>query len=95
MPAPISHERAAVPKHIDIVPELPLTAVGKVFKPELRRRAIARVLDATLADLGGSVSEVVDDRKRGLTARIARAPGADEAAIRKKLGEFTVAWEWA
>ncbi|KGJ18351.1 acyl-CoA synthetase [Paracoccus sanguinis] len=89
------HERAAVPKHIDIVPELPLTAVGKVFKPELRRRAIARVLNATLADLGGSVSEVVDDRKRGLTARIARAPGADEAAIRKKLGEFTVAWEWA
>ena len=89
------HERAAVPKHIDIVPELPLTAVGKVFKPELRRRAIARVLDATLADLGGSVAEVVDDRKRGLTARIARAPGADEAAIRKKLGEFTVAWEWA
>ena len=45
------HERAAVPKHLEIMTELPVTAIGKVFKPELRRRAIARVLDATLADL--------------------------------------------
>lgn len=27
------HERAAVPKHIGILPELPKTAVGKIFKP--------------------------------------------------------------
>ncbi|MBC7155885.1 MAG: acyl-CoA synthetase, partial [Rhodobacteraceae bacterium] len=35
-------ERAAVPKHVEILPELPKTAVGKVFKPDLRKRAIAR-----------------------------------------------------
>ena len=32
-------ERAAVPKHVEIVDEIPLTAVGKPYKPELRRRA--------------------------------------------------------
>ncbi|WP_233998809.1 AMP-binding protein [Microbulbifer pacificus] len=34
-------ERAAVPKRIFLVSEMPLTAVGKIFKPELRRRALA------------------------------------------------------
>ena len=30
------HERAAMPKHMTIMDELPKTAVGKVFKPDLR-----------------------------------------------------------
>ena len=33
-------ERAAIPKYIEILPELPKTAVGKVFKPALRKSAI-------------------------------------------------------
>ncbi|MDO5706381.1 MAG: acyl-CoA synthetase, partial [Paracoccus sp. (in: a-proteobacteria)] len=37
------HERAAIPKHLEILPELPKTAVGKIFKPDLRKRAIRRV----------------------------------------------------
>ena len=41
-------ERAARPKHIEILPELPKTAVGKVFKPDLRRLAITRIYDAEL-----------------------------------------------
>ena len=32
-------ERAAAPRHVEIVEEIPLTAVGKPYKPELRRRA--------------------------------------------------------
>ncbi|SHM29414.1 fatty-acyl-CoA synthase [Paracoccus solventivorans] len=89
------HERAAIPKHIEILPELPVTAVGKVFKPALRRLAIARVLDHALRNTGASVAEVVEDRKRGLTARIARGPGTDEAAVRAKLDTYTVPWDWA
>ena len=89
------HERAAVPKHIEILPELPTTAVGKVFKPALRKLAIARVLSAALEGTGVSVAEVAEDRRKGLTARISRAPGTDEAEVAKRLGEFTVPWEWA
>ena len=88
------HERAAVPKHIEILPELPTTAVGKVFKPALRKLAIARVLSAALEGTGVSVAEVAEDRRKGLTARVSQAPGTDEAEVAKRLGEFTVPWEW-
>ncbi len=91
------HERAAVPKHIEILPELPKTAVGKIFKPDLRRLAITRVYDAALAEAGLAVrvKEVVEDKKRGLVARLERTGDAEEAAVAHKLGEFTRPWEWA
>ncbi len=91
------HERAAVPKHIEIMEELPKTAVGKIFKPDLRRLAITRVYDAALAeaDLNVRVKEVVEDKKRGLVARLEKTGAVDEAAVAHKLGEFTRPWEWA
>ncbi|WEF23941.1 acyl-CoA synthetase [Paracoccus sp. S3-43] len=89
------HERAAIPKHIEILPELPKTAVGKIFKPDLRRLAIKRVYDAALSGTGTHVAEVVEDKKRGLVARLARENGVDESAVRAKLGEFTRPWDWA
>ncbi|MGC1489132.1 MAG: acyl-CoA synthetase, partial [Albidovulum sp.] len=90
------HERAAIPKHIEILDELPKTAVGKIFKPDLRKRAIARIYDAALADAGiaASVAEVFDDKKRGLTARLQRSGPVDEASLEHLLGQFTIAWEW-
>jgi fatty-acyl-CoA synthase len=71
--------------------------VGKVFKPALRRLAIARVYDASLADAGADahVAEVIEDKKRGLVARIARGPSVDEAKVVQTLGRFTNPWEWA
>ncbi|MDR5651768.1 acyl-CoA synthetase [Ruixingdingia sedimenti] len=89
-------ERAAVPKHVEILPELPKTAVGKIFKPDLRKRAIARVYDAALAEGGvaAQVAEVFEDKKRGLVARLARTGTVDEAKAQEVLGNFTVPWEW-
>ncbi|MEZ5799145.1 MAG: acyl-CoA synthetase [Paracoccaceae bacterium] len=94
-------ERAALPKHVEILPELPKTAVGKVFKPDLRRMAITRVYDAALrkAGVAAHVAEVVEDKKRGLVARLARDGGpedaaAGEAAVGAVLGGFTRPWEW-
>lgn len=88
-------ERAAIPKHLEILPELPKTAVGKVFKPDLRRMAIARVLDAALSEAGldASVDQVFEDRKRGLVARIRTEPGTDEAQLATVLDGFTTPWE--
>jgi len=91
------HESAAVPKYLEILPELPKTAVGKVFKPDLRRRAIARTFDAALAAVPSSarVATVVEDRRLGLVAVVARgADGADDAAVVEALGAFTVPWRW-
>ena len=90
-------ERAARPRHVEILPELPKTAVGKVFKPDLRRRAIARVYGEALAEAGlaARVKEVVEDRRRGLVARLERTGEVDEAAVERALGAHTRPWEWA
>jgi fatty-acyl-CoA synthase len=89
-------ERAAIPKHVEVLDELPKTAVGKVFKPDLRRRAITRVFDELFAEhrLEARVAEVIEDRKRGLVARI-DSRGADEAKVRDLLGNFAIPWDWA
>ena len=90
-------ERAAFPKHIEILGELPKTAVGKVFKPDLRRLAITRVFDAALSGAGQSaeVAEVVEDKKRGLVAKVRRTGEVDEAKVQETLGNFAGAWDWA
>jgi len=89
-------ERAAVPKYIEVLDELPKTAVGKVFKPDLRRRAIRRVLNAALAEAGvdAEVREVFEDRKRGLVARLGRTGAVADAEAMAVLGQFTTPWEW-
>ena len=67
----------------------PKTAVGKVFKPDLRRRAITRIFDAALAAAGSGarVARVEEDRRRGLVAVLRPGPaGPDEAAVAETLG---------
>jgi fatty-acyl-CoA synthase len=90
-------EQAAIPKYIEIVDEMPKTAVGKVFKPELRKRAITRVFDKALAQAGHEVrvSTVIEDRKRGLVAQLLPAKGSGDDQMRDVLGAFPVPWEWA
>ena len=90
-------ERAALPKHIEILDSLPKTAVGKIFKPDLRRRAITRTYDAALAEAGiaAHVSEVVEDKKRGLVARLTKTGTVEDATIGPVLGQFSQAWDWA
>ena len=90
-------ERAALPKHIEILSELPKTAVGKVFKPDLRRRAVTRIYDAALAEAGidAHVEAVIEDKKRGLVALIKRRSKVDEGKAAALLGQFTTAWDWA
>jgi fatty-acyl-CoA synthase len=91
------HERAAQPKHIEVLGELPKTAVGKVFKPDLRRLAITRVYDAELeaAGLPVRVESVVEDKKRGLVAKLARLGPVEDAAVQAVLGAHVRPWDWA
>ncbi|PZX19051.1 fatty-acyl-CoA synthase [Palleronia aestuarii] len=90
-------ERAAWPKHLEILDELPKTAVGKVFKPDLRRLAIRRVYDAAFAEAGlaAEVEEVKEDKTHGLVARIRRTGSVDEEALRRLLDSFPSRWDWA
>ncbi len=90
------HERAAQPKHMTILDELPKTAVGKVFKPELRKQAITRIYNGALdaAGIEARVVSVIDDKKRGLVAQL-DANGSSEDDVSKVLGSFTRPWEWS
>lgn len=76
-------ERPAWPKHVYIVDALPLTAVGKLYKPALRCDATVRLLKAILSDIAPAASaavEVHDGGKRGLEVAVTLT-GADDAIV--------------
>lgn len=91
------HERAAHPKHLEIMDELPKTAVGKIFKPDLRKRAITRIFNAALANAGiaAEVGSVAEDKKRGLVAHLIKTGTVDAAGVTKALGAYTNPWDLA
>lgn len=87
-------ERAAHPKYIEVMDELPKTAVGKIFKPDLRKSAITRIYNSALSDAGldARVVSVVEDKKRGLVAHVVMN-GAGDGDVNAVLGDFTRPWE--
>ena len=90
------HERAAYPKYLEIMDELPKTAVGKIFKPDLRKSAITRVYNAALdkAGVGAQVTGVVEDKKLGLVALLSKTGEASDDQVKDALGDFTRPWVW-
>ncbi len=96
-------ERAAVPKEVILIDQMPLTPVGKIFKPRLRWDAVRRVYEDALAALGDLIRsvevEVGEDKIHGTLARVrlAPAPGATAEEISGRvaeiLGRFTVKYE--
>ena len=90
-------DRLAIPAHVEVLEELPKTAVGKVFKPALRVRAIGRVLNARLGDenLGASVEGVVEDPERGLTATVSVTDPSCRDRVGAVLSEYLVQWRFA
>lgn len=90
-------ERAARPKYIEIIPELPKTAVGKIFKPDLRKMAITRIFNEALAaaNIDAHVASVRDDKKLGLVAEIeTQDQSLTDEALSQVLGNFIPDWEW-
>ena len=96
-------ERAAIPKEIFVIDPMPVTAIGKIFKPALRYDAIKRVFDAELAQLSALVESmevlVSEHKVHGTIARIAAKPASssDPTVLRRQiediLGRFTVHYE--
>ncbi|MCA9971075.1 MAG: acyl-CoA synthetase, partial [Anaerolineales bacterium] len=85
-------ERAAVPKEIYIIDEVPLTAVGKMYKPALSRAQIKEVFEADLQGVEGVAAVTVSPevhKTRGIVANVHITPaaGADRAAVEKAVHE--------
>ena len=92
-------ERPAWPKRIDVLPAIPMTAIGKVFKPKLRMLACQRVLDERLerAGLAHAVGVEVEDAAGGLAARFSPSPGAaapDRDRIADLMRAFAIGWRY-
>ncbi|MEM7242612.1 MAG: acyl-CoA synthetase [Pseudomonadota bacterium] len=86
----------ARPKYLEVLDELPKTAVGKVFKPALRESAITRVYNAALegAGLPCSVTKVIEDKKRGQVACLTKTGDVTDAQVKSALGSFIRPWQW-
>jgi fatty-acyl-CoA synthase len=84
-------ERAAVPVAVHFVDPMPLTGVGKVFKPALRWDAATRVARALLADLPGTDAQVdtAAHATHGslITVTLAGVPQADRETLERAVGE--------
>jgi fatty-acyl-CoA synthase len=83
-------ESTAAPKRIDVVEAIPLTAVGKAFKPELRRRAAEDAARDALAGIATGVAARLAGGEVVVTVR-----GGDGAAVRAALAPFALEWETA
>ncbi|MFI7121814.1 acyl-CoA synthetase [Amycolatopsis sp. NPDC049868] len=88
-------ESAAAPKTVTVLDALPLTDLGKPYKPALRADATRRELTEALAGLPGvlDVDAEVDD---GSVITVVRTSSdADEPAIKAALGRYAIAWRLA
>ncbi|KVP81490.1 acyl-CoA synthetase [Burkholderia ubonensis] len=87
-------ERAALPKHVRIVEAIPLTGVGKIFKPELKRRETSDALRAAL-DQGGAPGASVNvstSDSGGMSVSVELSDPGLESAARFVLGRFPFAF---
>ena len=103
--APKIPERAAMPRRVTVLPALPLTAIGKVYKPALRLAAAERVIRERLSRAGLDELFVVHGEDRGgrlvlcfslmAGAAVAAPPAAGHDELRALMAGFALAWEIA
>ncbi len=93
-------ERAAVPKAVYILDTMPVTAIGKIFKPQLRWDAARRAFEEALEPVQSAVSslkvEVGPHSVYGTMAKISVSGGEKEAVekqIHDLLSGFTIRYE--
>jgi fatty-acyl-CoA synthase len=91
-------EPAARPKTIMLVDDIPLTPVGKIFKPRLREIAAEQAVRQMLSEHAGSegfVVQAVTDAERGLIVTVMTGDDTSaHASIRKLLEQLPLAIEF-
>ncbi|MFE9687236.1 acyl-CoA synthetase [Streptomyces sp. NPDC006285] len=83
-------EPAAAPRSVHILDALPLTTVGKVFKPALADDALRRVV-VQEARRAGLAAAVTVHRENGRPHAIIAADG-DHGPLKERLERFSFAW---
>jgi fatty-acyl-CoA synthase len=88
------NERAAFPKGIRIVDAMPLTGVGKIFKPALRRRETEDAVRMALVEAGveDAAVSIIEDTSLGMALYVELPNPAREALAISALGRFPFAF---
>ncbi|CAN7663009.1 AMP-binding protein [Caballeronia sp. LjRoot34] len=90
-------ERPAIPKNLYVLDTLPLTSVGKVYKPALRCDATTRMLEGLLGDVARLKVSVQEDGGRGLLVQLRCKHGSDieslRAVLEQRLDSFLFRWK--
>ena len=84
-------ERPAWPKQIHIVDAIPLTTVGKIYKPQLRCDAAARLVTQVLRSQLGLVDvkvQVSEGGRRGMQVRVQLPAADDVSAVQQALASY-------
>lgn len=82
-------EQAAVPKRIYLLPSLPTTAVGKIFKPALTMAELESVVmeEATACGLSMSYCKAIQDPKKGYVVKW--SVDGDPEPLVSRLGKYS------
>lgn len=87
-------ERAAIPKEIIFVDEIPLTTIGKIFKPELCMNEIRKICQQELRPSFKAVDVAVyNSKEKGFTAKISGIESGDYNEVHERLKGFAFPFE--
>jgi fatty-acyl-CoA synthase len=88
-------ERAAIPKRIEFIDAMPLTAVGKIFRPALRQRITEIILGELLAEqqIEASIQGRID-KKKGLVMNVKLADASKLEAVQSLLTPYSFCVEF-
>lgn len=88
--SPHVYERPATPKRVTVIDAMPMTAIGKIYKPALRLRAIEAKLAEMLVNMVAVPSAEVraEDRRSTVVAVVSFAVRRDEALERRLREQF-------
>ncbi|WP_092117920.1 hypothetical protein [Bradyrhizobium erythrophlei] len=75
-------ERAAIPKLVKIMPSLPVTGIGKIFKSALQQREIEAAVRREAQNVGVTVVDLTFERSPRLGQVVRLRVGEGSAALR-------------
>ncbi|WP_205801693.1 AMP-binding enzyme [Micromonospora thermarum] len=85
-------DRTAAPKTVTVLDELPVTAVGKLYKLALRRDAARAELRAALDRIAGVQDIEAAIEGSSIVATVKVHPSAQEEAVKEILGRYAIEW---
>jgi fatty-acyl-CoA synthase len=85
-------EQAAAPKTVTVLDALPVTLVGKHYKPALRAQATRDAVADALRDIASvtGIRGAIEDG--AVVAVVTMAHGADQHPVRQALDRFAITW---